>query len=321
MKFNREENSCVGRTEVQQRGKLPMLDLNMGKVPVRLLAVDIDGTLLNSSFKIATEDMDALHRARAAGVEIIIATGRRHLFAHSVSQQLGFPHWIVSSNGAVTRSSAGETFHRDFLPATVCRELCLGMKDFRGRTVITFDREGKGSLVLEHMADLEASIQRWLEKNLQYIEFVVPIEDCLTEEPLQAMFCGPIAEMQRALDQLDKLGLMSQTTILRTEYPARDLSMVDVLNGGCSKGHALERWARHRGYSRHEVMAIGDNYNDVEMLEWAGIPVIMGNADVELRQRGWHVTRSNDEAGIAAAIDEIVFCKMAATPEVVEATI
>jgi hypothetical protein len=290
----------------------------MGNVPVRLLAVDIDGTLLNSTFQIAPEDMAALHRAREAGVEIVVATGRRHTFAHSVTDQLGFPHWILSSNGAVTRSSEGETFHRDLLPAAVCRQLCLGMREFRGRTVITFDREAKGSLVLEHMADLEASIQRWLEKNLHFIDFVIPIEDCLTEDPVQAMFCGPIPEMQRALDQLNRLGLMERTTILRTEYPKRDLSMVDVLNEGCSKGHALERWAHHRGYHRHEVMAIGDNYNDLEMLEWAGIPVIMGNADAELKQRGWHVTRSNDEGGIAAAVDEIIFGQRATT-EVAEA--
>ncbi len=293
----------------------------MSDAPIRLLALDIDGTLLNSQFKIADADMDAIHRARKAGVEVVIATGRRHTFAHSVSEQLGFPHWILSSNGAVTRSSNGETFYRDLLPSEVCRELCLGMTEFRGRTVITFDREAKGSLVLEHMADLEASIQRWLEKNLHYIDFVIPIESSLTEDPVQMMFCGPIAEMQRALERLSRLGVSSKTTILRTEYPVRDLSMLDVLNADCSKGHALERWARHRGYPRDRVMAIGDNYNDVEMLEWAGIPVIMGNAEDELRQRGWHVTGSNDAAGVAAAIDRFVFGKGVVAAEVVGAVI
>jgi hydroxymethylpyrimidine pyrophosphatase-like HAD family hydrolase len=79
--------------------------------------------------------------------------------------------------------------------------------------------------------------------------------------------------------------------------------MIDVLNTGCSKGHALERWANHRGIPREEVMAIGDNHNDVEMLEFAGHPVIMGNACAELRNRGWTVTRGNDECGIAAAVE------------------
>ena len=76
-----------------------------------------------------------------------------------------------------------------------------------------------------------------------------------------------------------------------------------VLNAGCSKGHALERWARHRGYGREQVMAVGDNHNDVEMLEFAGHPVIMGNACDELLSRGWRVTRGNDDCGVAGAVD------------------
>jgi len=94
--------------------------------------------------------------------------------------------------------------------------------------------------------------------------------------------------------------------MLRTEYPAQNLSMIDVLNGGCSKGHALERWANHRGIARAEVMAVGDNHNDVEMLEFAGHPVIMGNACEELRGRGWTVTLGNDRCGVAAAVERVL---------------
>jgi len=95
-------------------------------------------------------------------------------------------------------------------------------------------------------------------------------------------------------------------TVLRTEYPERDLSIVDVLNTGCSKGHALERWADYRGIPRDRVMAIGDNYNDIEMLAFAGYPVIMGNASEELRGRGWTVTLSNAQNGVAAALEPVL---------------
>ena len=122
-------------------------------------------------------------------------------------------------------------------------------------------------------------------------------------DPVQAMFCGTMARMSRTLRVLEGAGMDGTVTVLRTEYPERDLSMIDVLNAGCSKGHALERWAGHRGYRREEVMAVGDNHNDVEMLEFAGHPVIMGNACEELRSRGWTVTLSNDACGIAAAVE------------------
>ena len=124
---------------------------------------------------------------------MVVVTGRRHTFALPIVQQLGFDLWVISSNGAITRSLAGETFHRDLLPAETCRKLCGDMREFRGNTVLTFDTEAKGAIVLEHMNELNASIQRWLEKNLQYIDFVIPIEDSLTRDPVQAMFCGPIA--------------------------------------------------------------------------------------------------------------------------------
>jgi len=273
-------------------------------LPIQLLAVDIDGTLLNPQFQISEADLAALRHAHTLGIEVVIVTGRRHTFALPIVQQLGFDLWLICSNGAVTRSLSGETFHRDLLPQQTCRQLCALMQEFRDQTVLTFDNDGPGAIVLERLQGLEGSIQRWLEKNEAYIQYVVPIEDSLTTDPVQAMFCGPVALMQQALRVLGRCGL--PVTVLRTEYPGRDLSIVDVLNAGCSKGHALERWAKHRGIPRREVMAIGDNYNDIEMLAFAGQPYIMGNASEELRARGWTLTRSNSESGVAAAIEHVL---------------
>src|SRR5437660_1304286 len=146
---------------------------------IRLLATDIDGTLLNPQFQISEGDLAALRRAHAAGIEIILVTGRRHTFALPIAQQLGFDLWLISSNGAVTRSLSGETFHRDLMPAEICRQLCEAMILFRGNTVLTFDKEVKGAIVLEHLDEIGASIRRWLEKNMEFIEFVVPIEGAL----------------------------------------------------------------------------------------------------------------------------------------------
>ena len=285
---------------------LPLTMVTFSKPSIRLLATDIDGTLLNPQFQISEGDLEALRRAHAAGIEIVLVTGRRHSFALPIAKQLGFDLWLISSNGAVTRSLSGETFHRDMMPAETCRRLCGAMQEFRGNTVLTFDQESKGAIVLERLDELGASIRRWLEKNMEYIEFVVPVERALVKDPVQAMFCGTMARMTEALLALASAGMDGLVTVLRTEYPARDLSMIDVLNGGCSKGHALERWANYRGYRREEVMAVGDNHNDIEMLEFAGHPVIMGNACEELRGRGWKVTLGNDACGVAAALDAVM---------------
>ena len=110
------------------------------------------------------------------------------------------------------------------------------MQEFRGNTVLTFDKETKGAIVLEHMNELSASIQRWLEKNLQFIDFVIPIEDSLTRDPVQAMFCGSIPRMQEALATLAASGLDEDITVLRTEYRGPR-----SLHGGCAEPGLFER--------------------------------------------------------------------------------
>jgi Cof subfamily protein (haloacid dehalogenase superfamily) len=274
--------------------------------PIHLIAIDIDGTLLDSQVQLSPANRDALRRAHEAGIEIVLGTGRRHNFALPIAQSLGFDLCLISSNGAMTRSTRGELFHQDFLPRETAIQLCHHMRQYRNHMVLTFDREGMGAIVCENHEQLYSTIQRWMEKNAPYIEYISPIEKALTEDPIQAMFCGPIELMERARGDLAACDFAAEFTALRTQYDHRDLSIVDILNAGCSKGHALERWANYRGIDRSEVMAIGDNYNDIEMLTFAGYPVIMGNASDDLKQNGWTITLHNDESGVAAAIEQIL---------------
>ena len=109
--------------------------------------------------------------------------------------------------------------------------------------------------------------------------------------------------------QIAGVGVMKPDAMIslnRTEYPARDLSIVDILPAGCSKGSALVHLAAARGFGAGEVMAIGDNWNDLSMLEVAGFPVLMGNAPLDLHamavERGWATTGENHADGVAEAI-------------------
>ncbi len=278
--------------------------ITLVKPRIRLLAVDIDGTLLDSTYKMPAANREALQRARQAGVEVVLVTGRRHTFALTIARELGFDCGLITSNGAITRTLAGETLYRDMLPTLTARRVCERLVSFRRNLVITFDVPHKGALVMESLDGMAASIRPWLEKNIDYIEFVVPIESSLRTDPVQAMVCGGIAAMKEAEARLRSADFVAKFNLLRTRYDHRDLCILDVLNRGCSKGHALRRWVEARGWTRDDVMAIGDNYNDVEMLEFAGLPVIMGNASSELRQNGWQLTATNDQAGVAAAVEQ-----------------
>ena len=283
----------------------------MATSPIRVLAVDIDGTLTDPQFHISERNIAALRAAHDAGIEIIVATGRRHDYAMPIVRQLGIPVLLLSSNGALLRSSAGETLFAERLPASTARKLIQYMDQFRGNAVLTFDRAshfaGKGSLVLESADELNRSVSRWLEANRPYIKFVVPLEDALTgEDPLQAMYCGRVAWMEAAQERLAQAGFLNEITVVKTQYDHRDLCIVDILPRDCSKGHALRRWARERGVAREQIMAIGDNYNDLEMLEFAGLSYVMGNAVDALKRNGFRVTGSNEESGVALAIEELL---------------
>jgi len=278
--------------------------------PIRLLALDIDGTLTDPNFQVPARNIAALRTAHQAGIEIILATGRRHDYALPIAQELGFPIWLISSNGALIRSSDSETFFTDRLPARTAAGLIQYMDEFRGHAVLTFDRPdnvpGNDSLVLESADELNNTVSRWLELNRPYIKFVSPLEDALTEDPLQAMYCGRVALMERLQKHLHQAGFLDKITLMRTQYDHRDLCILDILNRDCSKGHALKRWAKERGVRREQIMAIGDNHNDLEMLEFAGVAVVMGNASNELKQNGWIVTGSNGESGVAQAVEQIL---------------
>jgi Cof subfamily protein (haloacid dehalogenase superfamily) len=279
--------------------------------PIRVLDVDIDGTLTNPQFHISARDVAALRAAHQAGLELILATGRRHDHAMPVARELDVPVVLISSNGALVRSSDGHTLFAECLPAATARKLIQHMKDFRGDTVLTFDRHGNSprndSLVVERADELNQTLGRWMEVNRPYIKYVAPLEAALIgEDPLQAMFCGRVARMETAQQRLATFDLVEEITIIKTQYDHRDLCILDILTHGCSKGHALRRWAQEKGVPRERIMAIGDNYNDLEMLEFAGFPVVMGNATEDLKRAGFRVTGSNAESGVALVLEELL---------------
>jgi Cof subfamily protein (haloacid dehalogenase superfamily) len=283
-------------------------------VSIRLIAIDIDGTLVPSTGpRISPRNCAALQAAEAVGIEIVIATGRRQAYAMPLIAQVGLGEEsvMISSNGAVVRGFDGDLLDRRFLPVETARQLCAALRGY-GTLVFTFDREGTSPMVIESLQLLHARIDRWVESNRPYLVEVQPIERAFDggEEPIQGMICGTVAEMAAAEKQLLSSDVGGQIAMHRTEYAARNLSILDLLPPGCSKGAALDSLARIRGLEREQIMAIGDNLNDLEMLEYAGQAVVMANASAEVRalaqSRGWELTASNDDDGVALAIERVL---------------
>jgi hypothetical protein len=211
--------------------------------------------------------------------------------------------------------------------------------EFRRYASVVFDRPRENQVIMEEVDWDDPFRGGYFRRSREFIAQVKPLTDCLgqkqvsgfgfqvsvepetghpktalpptpetchpkpaLEDPIQVMFVGLCAPIREALTKLEQLPFADEYTLSFTEYLTRDLSVLDVLGRGVSKGAALATWARHRGIRREEVMAIGDNWNDRDMLEFAGRPVVMGNSVEGLKSQGWAVTLSNDENGLAEAI-------------------
>ena len=270
---------------------------------VRLIALDIDGTLLDSRWQLPEANRAAILEATRRGIEVALVTGRRYDFAMPVATMLHCPVTMIVNNGALIRTSDGTTRLRHLLTQDTALDVLQRTQPWREGAAVIFDRPCENQLMLESLDPDDSLRYAYYSRNLQYIGFAKPLETSLTEDPIQVMFSGHVAAMREAEAILRHESFAGQYALAVTLYEAKDFAMIDVIHPTVSKGFALAEWAAVRGFARDEVMAIGDNHNDLEMLTFAGIPVVMRNSVPELKNFGWHETLSNDESGVAAAIE------------------
>jgi len=282
--------------------------------PIRLVAIDMDGTLLPDFSTVVSErNRRALREAQQAGIVVAIATGRRQAFTAPLLTEVGLraDTPLITSNGAVTRSFSGERIDFNHLDPAVARGLS-GVLRGVGLMVFTFDKATKPDMVVEDLILAKGRLSKWVESNRESIAEIRPIEAALGDEVdlIQGMAAGTIAEMEEAERRLKASEWVGQFECIRTAYPGSDLSILDLLPKGVSKSSALKKLAGRLGIAREETMAIGDNWNDETMLDWAGTGVLMGNATEELRalapRRGWLVGPTNCEDGVAVMLEKAI---------------
>ena len=273
---------------------------------IRLVAIDLDGTLLNSRREISEGNRRALLEAVERDVQVVIVTGRRLHSALPLVSQIPCPMTLITSNGALISNSWGEVLHRDFLPRQVAQQVLEVAREYRPYSVAIFHTPGYGQVTMQDNAVDEGPLGWYVKTSPQGLRLVPDLEAALDTDPIQVMIGGPPARIEPAEALLAESPIRSSIHLTWTKYLTTNISILDVMNRGCSKGRALRIWAEQCAIQPGEVMALGDNFNDLEMLQYAGLPVLMGNHCPELHRPDWTLTLPNDEDGVAAAIHNYV---------------
>jgi Cof subfamily protein (haloacid dehalogenase superfamily) len=283
---------------------------------IKLLALDLDGTLLDSRGQIPDFNRDAIRAAEDRGVLVTIATGRRYRDARPVGLELELNAPLITHNGALLKyADSLETVAVSLLHPDTSAEILRVGKAFGGDALLSADPDGKGTLYYDRVSDDNFPLQKYLNWSESLhgndahnaVSHVDDLNSVLGDtQVIHISFSGRCERMAEMADFLeDELG--ETVTLLSTVYPVRDFTLIDILPPDASKGIGLEKLAALNGLTAEHVMAMGDNFNDLEMLEFAGTPVIMGNADPSLLERAeFYTTVSNDESGVAAAIERFI---------------
>lgn len=283
---------------------------------IKLLALDLDGTTLNSQGEIPGANREAIRAAEEKGVLVTIATGRRFRDAQPVGIDLRLNAPLITHNGALLKyAGSGETVAYSLLSPDMSLEIVQTGKALGGDALVSVEPHGHGTLLYDRVSADNAPLQKYIawatrlhgEHAGVSVLHVETLEQVVQDhEVIHISFSGDCASMAMLEADL-KSHLGSGVTLLTTAYPLRDFTLIDILPPDASKGHGAATLAEISGFGPAEVMAIGDNFNDIDMLAYAGTAVVMGNADPRLLEMGeFYTTLSNDEGGVAAAIERFI---------------
>jgi hydroxymethylpyrimidine pyrophosphatase-like HAD family hydrolase len=201
------------------------------------------------------------------------------------------------------------------LPIEAAREALQIGRRSGADALLSDDHEGLGVLVYDHIRGGNTAVNKYItwahrihgeEEGRNAVQQVASLEEYMDHDPIHLAFSGGCEEMDQ-LEEILKSELGSTVKVLGTKYLEQDFTLLDIVNPAASKGAGVAAAAAELGVVREEIMAIGDNYNDLEMLLFAGTGVVMANAPLSLRELGGlHPTASNRDDGVALAIQQFI---------------
>lgn len=261
---------------------------------IQLIAVDIDGTLLNSRHQLTDRTVDALRRAIAQGVRVVLATGKTRYSALEAIDRLALDTPGVYLQGLVIANPDGSVRHQQTLDAAVVLDIAAYARQY----AVPMVGYSSGDIFTERRTPETDVLIRYHEPTPQQ---VTSYDATLPEHPMNKLILIDTAERIR-----DVRAALEPQYAGRATFVQALAEMLEILPPGASKGAGLRRVLDDLAIDPAHVLAIGDGENDIEMLQLAGLGVAVGNAMPATKAAADVVVASNDEDGVAEAVERFV---------------
>jgi len=264
-----------------------------------LIAIDMDGTLVNGQNGIPKENVESIRAAQKEGIHVVISTGRMYESAKETLDEAGLTCPIVCLNGSQIYDNEANILHNDSMDKEVFAKT-LAICEEENKTFIISTSEGsftkcRDTLYEEFFTNKETGKVHKVTATLRKVRNYTSVEDFKNLDVYKILF---LSNNPQVINRI-RLRLMQEENLLITSSHSNN---VEINAANVSKGAALLKLAPILGVDLKESMAIGDSFNDVSMFNRVGFPVAMGNAKEELQRQCAFVTKTNDEAGVAHAI-------------------
>lgn len=274
--------------------------------PYRLLALDVDGTLLDPAGRLQPIVCQAVTAAQQRGLRVLLCTGRRFRTALPLAQTLQLQEPLIVHNGALVKDAvSGRTLQQSYMPHEIYQQGLTLLRQL-GTPMVYIDAFHEQIDILIESVELAHPFQRqYLQDNLAHCHVVVNIDT----PPTQGVVMMSIMADESSLLPLRLsievgLGMRARVNLLvNKNYQGH---ILEILHPAVSKWHALEQFAAQEGIMPEEIVAVGDDHNDLEMIRYAGLGIAMGNAIATVKAAADYVTGSNAEDGLVRALERFV---------------
>lgn len=269
----------------------------------KLIAIDMDGTLLNSKHEVSEENKEALKDAMNKGVKIVISTGRIFVSARYYGRLLGISTPIIACNGAFIKGNIND--EEILLHTPINKDDCKKIIDILEENDINYRYYDDENFYIRKVDFITDKYREWNEK----LELQDRIKFEVIKSPYEIINKNvdiyKFVVMEEDDNKLNKIkNIIKENS--EVEIVSSWINSFDIMNMGVSKGKALEELCKKLNINRNEVIAIGDNENDLSMIKFAGVGVAMGNAEDVIKSQADVVTDSNDNHGVCKIIEKLI---------------